>query len=266
MNWTARDPALRRVRRGFTLIELLTVIAIVAVLATLLASAVSGARTRSNQVVCRNNLRQVALAVEMYMDETGRRPRSLTRLAARPALLANPRATLCPGDPGLKQVTNGSNQTNRFWGNRVNASQEPFNGPVGQPDEGSWEAEIRETTETIHFSYLHALAWRRDAWLRLVQGRGNQVGIAACQLHGVRTHTQGRRPFTEFEGQTLRVQRDGAVVSRKIFRAAPPADQSFTTAAVGPAVAHSGDTLTVLASQEDYPWEFYIDVLPMGRQ
>lgn len=87
---------------GFTLVELLTVIAIVAVLATLLVSAVSGARTRSNQAVCRNNLRQAALAAEMYMDDAGRRARSFTRLASKPSLLPNPRVLVCPADPALK--------------------------------------------------------------------------------------------------------------------------------------------------------------------
>lgn len=260
-----RIPGEERVR-GFTLVELLTVIAIVAVLATLLASALSGARTRSGQVVCRNNLRQIAMAVEIYMDEAGRRPRSLTRLSSKPSLLPNSRVLVCPADPGLKSGSKVEpTSTNGFWGNRANASQEPFNGNVGTPEEGSWEAELRETTETVHFSYLHALAWRRDGWQKLIQGRGNQVGTTACQLHGVRTHTQSLRPFTEYEGQTLRAQRDGAVTTRKIFRIPPSTDQVVHTGSSGPSVAHSGDTLTVLLTLSDYPWEFYTDAVPMPR-
>lgn len=266
MRSTTTTQSAHRRHQGFTLIELLTVIAIVAVLATLLASALSGARTRSGKVACRNNLRQVAMAVEMYMDDAGRRPRSFTRLSEKPSLLPNPRVMLCPADPALKsRAQAGPSATNGFWGNRVNATQEPFNGYVGAPDEGSWEAELRETTEGISFSYLHALAWRRDGWQKLVQGRGNQVGVTACQLHGVRTHTQGPRSFTEYEGEILRAQRDGAVVSRKIFRASPSPDRVLTTGMAGPTVAHSGDTLTVLLTSHDYPWEFYTDALPMPR-
>ncbi len=255
-----------RASEGFTLVELLTVIAIVAVLATLLVSAVSGARTRSNQAVCRNNLRQAAVAVEMYMDDAGRRARSFTRLASKPSLLPNLRVLVCPADPALKAPSRGRGHTNACWGNQVNTSQEPATARVGQPEEGSWEAELRETTETVQFSYLHPLAWRRDAWTRLIQGHGNQVGVAACQLHGLRSPTQGQRPFTQFEGQTLRAQRDGAVIPRKIFRTRAYPDGSPTTGAPSRAVAEpAAGTLTVLFNEDDYPWEFYSDLVPGVR-
>lgn len=136
----------------------------------------------------------------------------------------------------------------------MNASQEPATGRVGQPEEGSWEAELRETTETVQFSYLHPLAWRRDAWTRLLQGHGNQVGVAACQLHGLRSPTQGQRPFTEFEGQTLRAQRDGAVIPRKIFRTRAYPAGSPTTGAPSRAVAEpAAGTLTVLFNEDELP-------------
>lgn len=259
-------PSMLRRPAGFTLVEMLTVVAIVAVLATLLISAVSGARTRSNQVVCRNHLRQTALAVEIYQDDTNRRPRSFSRLASKPSLLPNPRVLICPADPTLKSSAGKGSRTNLPWGNRVNSTQEPSVGRVGTPEEGSWDAELRETTETVPFSYLHALGWRRDAWTRLMQGRGNQVGVAACQLHGIRGSSMGHRPFTEFEGQTLRAQRDGAVVPRKIFRtqAAPPGSPTTGTPARSVAEPAEG-TLTVLLSDDDYPWEFYSDTIPAAR-
>jgi prepilin-type N-terminal cleavage/methylation domain-containing protein len=262
---TKRATRLRK-DTGFTLVELLTVIAIVAVMATLLFSAVSGARTRSNQVVCRNNLRQAAVAVEMYQDDMGRRPRSFTRLAARPSIIRNPKVFICPADPALKAPAGAQSKSNAFWGNRVNSSQEPMNGRSGVPEEGSWEQEIRETTESIAFSYLHPLAWRRDAWTRLMQGRGNQVGVVACQLHGLRSPVQGHRPFTEFEGQTLRAQRDGAVIPRKIFRtmAAPSGTPTYGTPVRAMADPVEG-TLTVLMTDDDYPWEFYTDAVPQTR-
>ncbi|HAB17176.1 MAG TPA: hypothetical protein DCE44_12085 [Verrucomicrobiales bacterium] len=57
----------RRLRiLGFTLVELLVVIAIIALLATLVLAAMPGARERVRRNVCRNNLRQVALAVNLY--------------------------------------------------------------------------------------------------------------------------------------------------------------------------------------------------------
>ena len=56
-------------RRGFTLIELLVVIAIIAVLASLLLPTLSRAKTGAYSVQCKNNLRQLALALQFYLDD-----------------------------------------------------------------------------------------------------------------------------------------------------------------------------------------------------
>lgn len=266
MNATPRpSPPRHSAASAFTVVELLTVVAIVAVIATLLSSAMAGARRRSHQVVCRNNLRQVALAVETYQDETSRRPRSVTRLATRPSLLPAAKVLVCPADPGVRQP--GGASPSSCWGNRVNATQEPSSGRVGTPEEGSWENEVREVSEHVAFSYLHPLSWRREAWQRLTQGKASQVGTIACQLHGVRSPSPGHRPFTEFEGQTLRAQRDGAVVGRKIFRvplASPPAVASPTPPQPAYAAPVAG-TLTVPLDDHAYPWEFYADHPPVVR-
>lgn len=62
--------------RGFTLVELLVVIAVVAILAALLTSGLTRAKSDSHRVVCINNLRQWACLVQIYAsDHKDRLPR-----------------------------------------------------------------------------------------------------------------------------------------------------------------------------------------------
>jgi prepilin-type N-terminal cleavage/methylation domain-containing protein/prepilin-type processing-associated H-X9-DG protein len=59
----------RRIHHGFTLIELLVVIAVIAILAAILFPVFAQAREKARQAGCLSNLRQIAMAWGMYIQD-----------------------------------------------------------------------------------------------------------------------------------------------------------------------------------------------------
>jgi len=77
MNNTLRagnEGAHSRNAASFTLVELLVAVAVVSILVALFLPALSGARAQAHSTVCKNHLRQVGLAMTMYLSDYKRFP------------------------------------------------------------------------------------------------------------------------------------------------------------------------------------------------
>lgn len=92
------DSTTRRQTAGFTLIELLIALAIIAITAAILFPVFAGVRERGRRTACQSNLKQMALAMQQYVqDNDGIYPSSPGYWANAPyAYLKNTNVFHCP--------------------------------------------------------------------------------------------------------------------------------------------------------------------------
>jgi prepilin-type N-terminal cleavage/methylation domain-containing protein len=110
----------RTSRNAFTLIELLVVIAIIAILAAMLLPALSRAKANAKSLNCQSNLKQMALANFMYVNDNGNTIPYQTGNNLWMQCLSNYNATVskarfCPVAPYSPATPQGSATTAWVW-------------------------------------------------------------------------------------------------------------------------------------------------------
>jgi len=170
---TTRARSCRR-RRGASLIELLVVLAIIAILASLLLVAVQYSREAARRTVCQNNLRQLSFAMRTYVETRKRYPDLATpdqasgwvvellpfleeqalqdELKARPALTGGNVSPLARKRPAIFSCPNGFDGDSSLAG--VPATHYLFSTPH----------ETRRNRQRFQWSFIDALPSNRLAW------------------------------------------------------------------------------------------------------
>ena len=179
----------RETAAGFTLIELLCVIAIIALLASLLLPAMTEVRQRADSMVCSSNLRAIGVATRLYLQDHSfifpaiesdpsypvysgsDNVTTQTMLQAFSPYGITPKALQCPSDMKSPNccynrivASSGTDAgTSYFW--KPTVDDENLNNPVIYGRRGTFSgnlARVKQVTDDnsppgIHFGHVNSL-------------------------------------------------------------------------------------------------------------
>jgi type II secretory pathway pseudopilin PulG len=189
-------------------VELLTVIAIIGVLATLISASLSNAQRKGRKAVSTSNLRQIAIALNLYVDDREKRPDTYREITE--AKYLSERVLLCPEDRIVKNWAGELEATDS--GKKRQQTDAPGRGEAttgNEPNIGSPKVDVPH-------SYFKSFDYYDEIWQRI--DKSAMGGLAACQLHGIGRQQKDMPPrINAYQGLVLRALKDGSVISRQVF-------------------------------------------------